>query len=139
MQQIYYLLGGLTIVAVLCFLPVSCDKKEDIRDDNISADKTELIFSETDNENKEFNISCDGEWHLEADELSLYYGVNMASIRDFTIEPVFGKGNTKMTVALKDERPEITENYEVDLKVVGGSNQVVVKLKAVAAESNPDE
>jgi hypothetical protein len=69
------------------------------------------------------------EWHLEAEGLSVYYGVNMADVRDFTIAPVSGKGNIKVTVTLKAEQ---IENYVVDLKVISGNDTAIVKLKANA-------
>jgi hypothetical protein len=127
----YYILGGLAIIAVVCFLLTSCDKNENVEqmtNDKVSVDKTELAFTQKD-ENKVFNLSCMDEWHLEADGLSVYYGTNMADVKDFTIEPVAGKGNIKITVTLKNE---LTESYIADLKVVGKSNQVIVKLKAAA-------
>jgi hypothetical protein len=69
------------------------------------------------------------EWHLEADGLEHYFGPNMADVRDFTVEPASGKGKTKVSVTLNNE---LTENYVVDLKVVGKNNQAVVKLNAGA-------
>jgi hypothetical protein len=133
MKQMYYILGGIAIIAVICFIMTGCDKKENIEqiiDDKVSVDKTELIFTEKD-ESIGFNVSCDeaAEWYLEAEGLEGYFGPNMADIRDFTIEPTSGKGKIKVSVKLRNE---LTESYVVDLKVVGKSNQVVVKLKVAA-------
>lgn len=72
-------------------------------------------------------LFCTDEWHLEADGLSVYYGPNMADVKDFTVTPISGKENIKVSVTLRNE---LTESYVVDLKVVGKSNQVIVKLKA---------
>ncbi|MDR2690754.1 MAG: hypothetical protein LBB73_00380 [Dysgonamonadaceae bacterium] len=132
MKQMYCLARGIAVIAVVYFLPASCDKKEDFSKKEISIDRTELTFSKEDSENKEFNVSCDGEWHIEADSLSMYYGVNMANVRDFTITPVSGKGNATVTVSLKNERPEITESYTVELNIIGKDSQTTLTLKAVA-------
>ncbi|MDR1603155.1 MAG: hypothetical protein LBS42_12120, partial [Tannerella sp.] len=90
MKQMYYLAGGLAIIAVVCFLPASCSKNEEL-----SVDKTELTFTQKD-ENKEFTVSCNGmdEWHLEAEGLERYFGGNMADVKDFTVDPASGKGKT---------------------------------------------
>lgn len=118
-------------LAVVCFLLTGCDNRENIEqisDEKVSVDKTELVFTEKD-ESIGFNILCDetAEWHLEADGLSVYYGPNMADIKDFTVEPVSGKGNIKVSVTLRNE---LTESYEVDLRVVGKNSQAAVKLRA---------
>lgn len=129
--MMYYLAGGIAVIAIVCFLCSSCSKNEDIEkisDDKVSVDKTDLVFSQKD-ESQLFNLFCLDEWHLEAEELNVYYGSNMADVRDFTITPISGKGNIKVSITLKAEP---SENYVVDLKVVGKNNQVLVKLKAVA-------
>jgi hypothetical protein len=133
MKQMYYLTGGLVVVTVVCFLLVSCNKNEDIEkadDEKLSVDKTELSFMQKD-ESKNFYVSIDDtkEWYLEADGLERYFGPNMADVRDFTIEPVSGKGKTEISVTLRNEP---AESYIVDLKIVETNNQVIVKLRANA-------
>lgn len=123
MKEVYYILGGLLVVTIATFLLMGCDKKEEA-----SVDKIELIFTQKE-ESKEFNISCTGEWHIEADGMEPYLGPNMADVKDFTFAPISGKGNAKVSVTLNNE---IIESYDIELKIVGESNQVVVKLKAVA-------
>jgi hypothetical protein len=131
MKQMYYLIGGIAVIAIVCFLCSSCSKDEGVEkitDDKVSVDKTELNFSQKD-ENQVFSLFCMDEWHLEAEGLSVYYGPNMADVRDFTIAPISGKGNIKVTVTLNAEQ---TESYVVDLKVVGKNSQAIVKLKTNA-------
>jgi hypothetical protein len=135
MKKIHYLSGGLMVVAILCFLLVSCKKEEDskkIKVEEISVDQSDFTFTQKD-ENREFTVSCAGEWHFEATGWEGYYGPNMADVKDFNIEPASGKGNTKVKVILKNE---LTESYDVALKVVTENNQVIVKLKAIAATTD---
>jgi hypothetical protein len=129
MKIIYYLTGGLMLITVLSFVLVSCNKKKDIEKlEEISVDQSELTFTQKD-ESKDLNVLYTGEWHFEATGLEGYYGPNKADVKDFTIEPASGKGNTKVTVTLKND---LTESYDVALKVVTESSNITVKLKAVA-------
>ncbi|MDR2286278.1 MAG: hypothetical protein LBE04_02200 [Prevotellaceae bacterium] len=133
MKKIHYLLsGGLMIMIVLCFILTACSKKdgdpEKVKVDEIEIDQSELTFIQK-GESRDFTVSYTGEWHLEATGLEEYYGPNIASVKDFTVEPASGKGNTKVTVTLTNE---LTENYNVALKVVAENSQVIVKLKAIA-------
>ena len=130
MKQIYYSIGRLVVFTVVCFfLSVSCNKNEN-SEEKLRVDKTELAFIQKD-ESKNFYIFINDteEWHLEADGLEHYIGPNMADVRDFTIEPVSGKGKTKISVTLKNEP---AESSIADLKVVGKNNHVIVKLRANA-------
>jgi hypothetical protein len=130
----HYLSGGLIIIAILCFIPVGCkdEDTEKTKVEEISVDQSDLTFSQK-GESSEFTVSCIGEWRFEATGLEGYYGPNIADVKDFTIEPASGKGNTKVKVTLKNE---LTESYDVALKVVTENNQVIVKLKAIAATTN---
>jgi hypothetical protein len=135
MKQMYYLLEGLAIIFVVSFLLASCNKNEDIEkvsSKEISIDKTELIFTQKD-ESKELMIFCDDaeEWHLEAEGLERYIGPNGASAKDFTFAPAWGKGSSKLSIAMTNN---LTEGYEILLYVVRNkdSQKAIVKLKAVA-------
>ncbi|MDR0681866.1 MAG: hypothetical protein LBG15_08490 [Dysgonamonadaceae bacterium] len=129
MKTICYIAGGLMLMAILSFALVSCNKEKTVEKlEEISVDQSELTFTQKD-ESKELNVSYTGEWHFEATGLEGYYGPNKADVKDFTIEPASGKENTKVTVTLKND---LTESYDVDLKVVTESSSVTVKLKAVA-------
>ncbi|GHT43794.1 hypothetical protein AGMMS49965_18310 [Bacteroidia bacterium] len=123
-MKLLYLLSGLLVATS----SVSCDKKDDPNDNKISVDKTELSFAQK-GEREMFAISCIGEWHLEALDFGHYYGPNMGDVKDFTLEPAWGKGNTTVSVTLNNV---IAESYTVDLKVMGGNDSIVVKLNAVA-------
>jgi hypothetical protein len=128
MKTMYLLIGILTVL-MLCIFITSCGKEHDEPDNSIiSVEETELTFSQI-SESKDFNISSPGEWYIDAEGLEVYLGVDAASIKNFIIYPISGKGNTKITVELKNE---ITEDYSIDLKIIGKNNQVVVKLKALA-------
>jgi hypothetical protein len=126
MKQMDYSASGLAIIAVVYFLLVSCNK---IVDEKLSIDKTELTFTQKD-ERKEFLVSCEGEeeWRFEAEGLERYFGGNMADVRDFTVEPVSGKGKTRVFVTLRNEP---VGSYTIDLKAIGKNNQVIIKLKIV--------
>jgi hypothetical protein len=128
MKRIYYLLGGLMFIVTLCCV-IGCSKDKDSErvDEIINVDQSELTFTQK-GESKDFSISCTSEWHFEATGLEGYYGPNMADVKDFTLEPASGKGTTKVTVTLKNE---LTESYDVALKVVTANNNIIVKLKAV--------
>jgi hypothetical protein len=132
MKKIYYLLGGGGLfMTLLCFILVGCKKDEDsekIKIDEINIDQSELTFTQK-NESGDFTVSCTGEWHVEATGLEGYFGLNIAGVKDFTIDPASGKGNTKVTVTLENE---LTESYDVPLKVITENNQVIIKLKAIA-------
>lgn len=134
MKQMYYLIGGITVIAIVCFLCSSCSKDEGVEkitDDKVSVDKTELTFSQKD-ESKELMLSCDGvfEWHLEAEGLERHIGPNGASVRDFTLVPAWGTGSTKVSVTMINS---LSENYEVTLYVVGNKDnqKTPIKLKAI--------
>jgi hypothetical protein len=107
-----------------------CSKGEDSErvDEIINVDQSELTFTQK-GEIKELSVSCTGEWHFEATGLEGYYGSDMADVKDFNLNPASGKGNTKVTVTLKND---LTESYDIALKVVTKSNHIIVKLKAVA-------
>lgn len=122
-----YFVIGLLAVSALCVLIASCSKEPAPDNSIISVENTELVFSQK-NESKEFNISYPGEWSIVAEGLDIYYGVNAANIKDFTIHPISGEGNTKVVVELK---AEVTESYSVDLKITGKNNHVIVKLNTV--------
>ena len=117
-----FVFGRILVVSMLCVLIAACDESNPV-----SVDKTELSFSQV-NESKEFLVSCPGEWYLDAAGLEMYYGPNMANLRDFRIYPTSGTGNTMITVELINE---IVETYSVDLKVIGKNNQALVKLKTL--------
>ncbi|MDR1169475.1 MAG: hypothetical protein LBK97_01410 [Prevotellaceae bacterium] len=123
-----YLFGKILSVATLFFFFTSCNKKEIEEKETLSVDKTELIFMQKD-ESTDFNISSSGEWHIDAEGLEGYYGTNMGDVKDFTIAPVTGNGNTKISVTLKNEVPE---SYDIDLTITGKKEQLTVKLKAIA-------
>jgi hypothetical protein len=118
----------LLVIGIFSVVFTSCDKEDKPEDIKIGVDETELSFTQKE-EIKEFNISYPDEWHLEAEGLELYICPDMADVKDFTVAPVWGKGNAKVSVTLRNE---ITESYAIDLKVVGGNDTVVVKLKANA-------
>lgn len=131
----HYLLGGLAIITVVCFLLASCNKNEEIEkvsDKEISVDKTELTFTQKD-ESKELMIFCDDakEWHLEAEGLERYIGPNGASVKDFTFVPAWGKGSSKLSITMTNN---LSENYEIILNVVRNEDnqKTTVRLKAVA-------
>ncbi|MDR2287133.1 MAG: hypothetical protein LBE04_06630 [Prevotellaceae bacterium] len=128
MKKNMILLAGLMLTILLCFAS-SCSKDEDSTQVNevLEVDQSELTFTQT-GESKEFTVLYAGEWYFEATGLEGYYGLDKADVKDFTIEPASGKGNTKVTVTLKND---LTESYDVALKVVTANNQLIVKLKAV--------
>jgi hypothetical protein len=131
MKKIYYLAVGLMFIVILCFVVISCSKDKDTErvDEKIDVDQSELTFTQK-GESKDFNVFCTNEWHFEATGLEGYYGPNMADVKDFTIEPASGTGNTKVTVTLKND---LTESYDVPLKIVTENNHIILKLKAVAS------
>jgi hypothetical protein len=120
-----------TLFLIACLISatfVSCNKKEVEEKETLSVDRTELILMQKD-ESADFNISSSGEWHIDAEGLEGYYGPNMGDVKDFTIAPVTGNGNTKVSVTLKNE---VTESYDIDITITGKKEQLTVKLKAVA-------
>jgi hypothetical protein len=131
MKQMYYILGGLVIITVVCFLMTGCDKNEKGSDKDISVDKAELTFTQKD-ESKELMIFCDDteEWHLEAEGLERYIGPNGASVKDFSFVPAWGKGNSKLSITVTNN---LSENYEIILYIVRNEDnqKAAVKLKAV--------
>ncbi|MDR2384967.1 MAG: hypothetical protein LBD80_04815, partial [Tannerella sp.] len=129
MKKINYLTRGLMLITILSFVLISCNKEEDVEQlEEINVDQSELTFTQN-GESKEFTVLYTGEWYFEATGLEGYYGPNEATVKDFTIAPASGKGNTKATVTLKND---LTENYDVDLKVVTANDTLIIKLKAVA-------
>jgi len=131
----YFLLGGLAIIVIACFLLASCNKNEDIEkvsDKEIRVDKTELTFTQKD-ETKELMISCNDaeEWHLETEGLERYIGPNGASAKDFTFVPAWGKGSTKLSITMTNN---LSESYEIILYVVRNDDnqKTTVRLNAVA-------
>ncbi|MDR1168078.1 MAG: hypothetical protein LBK53_04195 [Heliobacteriaceae bacterium] len=120
-----------TLFLIACLISatfVSCNKKEVEEKEPLSVDRTELILMQKDG-SADFNISSSGEWHIDAEGLEGYYGPNMGDVKDFTIAPVTGNGNTKVSVTLKNE---VTESYDIDITITGKKEQLTVKLKAVA-------
>ena len=116
-----FVFSRMLIISMFCVVIAACSEED------VSVDTVELSFSQL-NESEEFTVLCPGEWHLEAAELSMYFGVNAANLRDFFICPTSGTGDTKITVELKHE---ITEPYSVNLKVIGKNNQALVRLNAL--------
>jgi hypothetical protein len=108
-------------ITVLSFVLVSCNEE-------ISADQSGLTFTQKD-ESKDFNVLYTGEWHFEATGLEGYYSPNKADIKDFTVELVSGKGNTRVTITLRND---LNENYNVALKVLADNNHAIVTLNTVA-------
>jgi hypothetical protein len=129
MKRKYYLLSGLMVAAVLCFVLAGCSKKDEVKKiDEVTVDQTNLTFTQK-GDSGEFNVACTEEWHLDAVGLEVLLGPDIATIKDFSIGPVGGKGNAKITVTLDND---LTESYDVALKIVGKDNTVIVKLKAIA-------
>jgi hypothetical protein len=129
-MKVMYLFGKLLSFVVLFFCLTSCKDKKEVEKETISVDKVELIFKQK-GENANFNILSNGEWHIDAEGLEGYYGPNMGDVKDFTIAPVTGKGNTQISVTLNNE---VTENYDIDLTVAGKDKQIIVKLKVVVTD-----
>jgi hypothetical protein len=114
--------GKLIFLTILFFIPAGCNLEE------INVEQPELTFTQN-GESKKFSVIYTGKWRLEATGLERYYGPDKADVRDFTVEPVSGKGNTQVTVTLKND---LTESYDVALKVVTENSHLTIKLKAVA-------
>jgi hypothetical protein len=126
------MVGRLATLFTLCLLSVRCSKQEPIVIvEEVKVNRDELTFTQK-GDVGEFFVSYSGEWSVQAEGLEVYYGVNMASVRDFTIEPASGKGNGNVRVSLNHD---LTESYEVVLTVVGKDSQATVTLRAAV----PDE
>ena len=118
-----------SISAVLCAVFVvfaSCNFSEDYK---LSAATVVTLSQES--ESAVFSVSHKGGWGVQAEGLEQYIGANVASVGGFSIIPSSGFGNTEVEVSLLNE---LTENSEVELKIVDVSSKAVisvVKLKAV--------
>jgi hypothetical protein len=129
MKTIIHLAEKLMFISILSFIPAGCNQEKVVEQlEEISVDQSELTFTQN-GESKEFSVIYTGEWHFEATGLERYYGSNKADVKDFTVEPVSGKGKTQVTVTLKNNP---TENYDIALKIVTENRYRTVKLKAVA-------
>ncbi|MDR2466378.1 MAG: hypothetical protein LBD35_03200 [Prevotellaceae bacterium] len=120
------------ILMTICTFSIlfsGCGKKEKTPDDRITVDKTELNFT-AGVTSLEFNIETAVEWHVDAAGIEHAFGVDAAIVNDFTVAPSSGTGNAKVTVTLNNR--ELTESYEIELKIIAGKNTETVKLKAAA-------
>ncbi|MDR1415187.1 MAG: hypothetical protein LBI96_05185 [Odoribacteraceae bacterium] len=125
MKKVREFAGKLALVAVACLALACCQK------DKLTVDKTELSLSATGVPGV-FNVTCNGEWHAEAEGLEWYIGANAAAVRDFVVSPAGGDGNASVTVTLGEEATGV---YAVDLHIVAKNKRVTIKLKAAVEEN----
>ncbi len=92
----------------------------------LEVDKPEVVLS-VDNPQVEFNIIANSEWSINSPGLQLAFGPNTGSTEWYTITPVVGEGNAKITIEAKGE----SATNEVVLAIKSGSvyKQVVLKRK----------
>lgn len=119
-------LSSLLFFLSVSILIMSCSKEE--KPQVLDVNKTELQFP-AGTAAREFTITTDGEWLIEADGLDLLLGVNMGSADWYIVEPVGGKGVTKVTITSK----EGTAGNTATLKIKYDDKQKTVVLKQDAA------
>ena len=134
MKNVHYLAKGLTLAVIFGFT-LACRSDTEINaekvDDTIVTPSGFTFFQK--GQSVDFSISCAGAWRLE--EVIDPNGTSVpivTDVRDFTVAPVSGNGNAKVTITLKND---LTENYDFPLKVVTATGQVIIKLKASANQT----
>jgi|LSQX01.2.fsa_nt_gb hypothetical protein len=114
---------------IFVILLLSCSKEE--KPQTLEMDKTELHFP-TGTAGCEFNITTTGEWIIEATGMTPLFGPNKGDASWFTVEPVGGTGNAKVTVTSKEE----TAGNMAALKIKYDGKEKIVELKQDAASEN---
>ena len=114
---------------IFVILLLSCSKEEEPQ--ILEVDKTELHFPPS-TADREFNITTTGEWIIEATGMTRLFGPNKGDASWFTVEPVGGIGNTKVTVTSKEE----TAGNMAELKIKYVGKEKIVELKQDAASEN---
>jgi hypothetical protein len=113
--------------AVICFLCIplffACSKDDEYYE--VKTDKETIIFTNESN-SQMFNITSEGEWHLEAEGLKPYIGAPIGRAEWYEVDKMYGNGNTTVTITLNEVHPE---NRTATLTVVGNHNKVNLSLK----------
>lgn len=104
---------------------LSCSKEE--KPQVLDVNKAELQFP-TGASTREFNITTSGDWLIEANGLEFLYGGNMGRADWYTVEPLGGKGDTKVAVTSKEETAGNTATLKI--KYDGKEKTVVLKQDA---------
>ncbi|MDR2466375.1 MAG: hypothetical protein LBD35_03185 [Prevotellaceae bacterium] len=123
----------LNFIAILVFTVLlgcksTSQDQEEVTEDKLSVDKTELNFT-AGVTSQIFSINSKGEWNIEAAGLAI--SANVGTTSWCSVEPVFGNTGTKITVTLLENVP--TTQAAVTLKVIGKNNQVAVTINKPAA------
>jgi hypothetical protein len=88
----------------------SCGK--DSQDSQIEVRPTKLEFAKG-VDSKSFDITSNTKWKIEAPGLNVALGANVGESEWYTVEPVFGDGNAKVTVTSKEK----SEGNKATLKI----------------------
>lgn len=108
---------------------VSCSKEE--KPQVLDVNKTELQFP-AGVSTREFTITTTGDWLIEANGLEPLFGGNMGRADWYTVEPLGGTGDTKVTVTSKEE----TAGNTATLKIKYDGKEKTVVLKQDIATEN---
>lgn len=118
---------------LLCCLSIpflsSCGKED--KPQLLDVDKTELQFP-TGVAGRTLNIATTGEWRIEAPGLSPYIGINKGDADWYTVEPMWGVDNAKVTVTSK----EGTAGNKAILRIKYDGQEKTVELKQDAVSEN---
>lgn len=101
---------------------MSCSKEE--KPQVLDVNKAELQFP-AGTATREFTITTTGDWLIEANGLEPVFGGNMGHADWYTVEPLRGKGDSKVTVTSKEE----TAGNTATLKIKYDEKEKTVVLK----------
>ncbi len=137
---------NMLVAATVCSLSLSlfsaCSKDGD--DYSVSVDKKEITLSSEVN-SQTFKIISEGEWHIDAPGLEKSLGGTTGTTDWYSIDRVFGTGNSTITIELLPETQSRAfvnpgsqtsgkESGSTVLTIIGKHNQTTINLKRQAAE-----
>ncbi|WP_373735158.1 BACON domain-containing protein [Bacteroides heparinolyticus] len=111
---------------VLILFLLSCSEEKTPQ--TLEVDKTKLHFP-IGTVSREFSITTSGEWIIEATGMVPLFGPNRGDADWYTVEPIGGKGNAKITVTSKEK----TAGNAATLKIKYDGKEKIVELQQDAA------
>lgn len=115
MKNVFLLLS-----AVLLF--TACTKSNHTK---LEVDNKVLEFAAGE-DTRYFNITSDEKWKIEADGLTEGLGANFGWAGWYTVEPVYGEGNAKITIMSKEGSKG--NNATLKIKTISDHQEKVVEL-----------
>ena len=106
----------LLFAAMAASLSLTACKKETPQ--TLELDSKKMEFAKG-NDTKSFNITSNMKWKIEALGLETAIGANIGEGEWYTVEPVFGEGNAKITITSKEN----SEGGKATLKIKFGNNE----------------